>query len=347
MIAVTGIMTGYKKNRPLPYLLAALLAAVSSTGIAQTDSGEDHRWYQVDMVVFANRSTAAAASERWPRDLRLSYPERVARLKTREQFAAEHCRTGQGYQSAAAPSDEQPCAAADPPLPYVLVADPDPEMREVIDRLGRSSNYRRLFTASWTQPMKGRSASPHLLIRGGDQYGRHFELEGHIRISIERYLHLDTDLWLSAFEQHGGMRSDFSGGWQGGVGTAEAGSHWPRIPLPPPAMSVEAESARSARRPAREPQRTGPASWSDGTAVVEDTDADAGGEPPGREPIAYDLNTFLEETGGYALERVVAMRQHRRMRSGQLHYLDHPLFGIVLKITPVKEAQEAGEDEAL
>lgn len=31
--------------------------------------------------------------------------------------------------------------------------------------------------------------------------------------------------------------------------------------------------------------------------------------------------------------RIVAMKQQRRMRSDELHYLDHPLFGVIIKIT--------------
>jgi hypothetical protein len=28
------------------------------------------------------------------------------------------------------------------------------------------------------------------------------------------------------------------------------------------------------------------------------------------------------------------MKQHRRMRSGEIHYLDHPMFGVVVLATP-------------
>lgn len=33
------------------------------------------------------------------------------------------------------------------------------------------------------------------------------------------------------------------------------------------------------------------------------------------------------------------MQQHRRMRSGELHYLDHPLFGLLIQVTPYTPPQ--------
>jgi hypothetical protein len=33
------------------------------------------------------------------------------------------------------------------------------------------------------------------------------------------------------------------------------------------------------------------------------------------------------------------MQQHRRMRSGELHYLDHPLFGLLVQVTPYTPPQ--------
>jgi hypothetical protein len=33
------------------------------------------------------------------------------------------------------------------------------------------------------------------------------------------------------------------------------------------------------------------------------------------------------------------IREHRRMRSEELHYIDHPLIGMIIKVTPVKNAK--------
>ena len=41
----------------------------------------------------------------------------------------------------------------------------------------------------------------------------------------------------------------------------------------------------------------------------------------------------------YSVERTVVLRQHRRMRSNELHYIDHPLFGLLVRITPYETAK--------
>ena len=33
------------------------------------------------------------------------------------------------------------------------------------------------------------------------------------------------------------------------------------------------------------------------------------------------------------------VKQHRRMRSGELHYIDHPMLGLVIKVSPVKKEE--------
>jgi hypothetical protein len=38
---------------------------------------------------------------------------------------------------------------------------------------------------------------------------------------------------------------------------------------------------------------------------------------------------------GAGVGQPVRVRDHRRMRSRELHYIDHPLFGILVQITPV------------
>lgn len=50
-----------------------------------------------------------------------------------------------------------------------------------------------------------------------------------------------------------------------------------------------------------------------------------------------------ETTTRYESVRTVVLNESRRMRSGELHYMDHPLFGIIVKVTPIEVAEEAFE----
>ncbi len=51
--------------------------------------------------------------------------------------------------------------------------------------------------------------------------------------------------------------------------------------------------------------------------------------------LHLDLDLLLETTNGPAPGRF-RMQAHRRMRSGELHYIDHPIMGALIRITPVK-----------
>ncbi|HFA59175.1 MAG TPA: hypothetical protein ENJ83_00640 [Rhodospirillales bacterium] len=77
------------------------------------------------------------------------------------------------------------------------------------------------------------------------------------------------------------------------------------------------------------------------TPSVDDSGAD-GERPEGDGEVA------VEAYGGYH-ERVVRLHQRRRMRSGEIHYLDHPRFGILVLATPYEpppETAPATEPEA-
>ncbi len=66
----------------------------------------------------------------------------------------------------------------------------------------------------------------------------------------------------------------------------------------------------------------------------------------------YESNQYPdysnEETvSRYESQRTVVLNESRRMRSSELHYLDNPLFGILVKVTPIKEQEEVVQDVEL
>ena len=44
-----------------------------------------------------------------------------------------------------------------------------------------------------------------------------------------------------------------------------------------------------------------------------------------------------EETEAYPWHHAITHQQARRMRSGEIHYLDHPIIGVIVQIVPVSE----------
>lgn len=200
--------------------------------------------YQVELVVFAR--SGGDGEERLRQDYRLRYPARLVALQPTQVSAA---------------------------APFQLL--PNDTLRlardaAALDRAG----MRVLFHGAWRQQPQARERADSVLIQGGRRFGAHHELEGYVTLGLERYLHIDSDLWLSRF---------------GAAGDAPIDG--PQLPLPPMATAAD------------QPQ-----------------------------PAAEDA------AGDYAIEQLAVLREQRKMRSGELHYLDHPRFGALVLVTPVETA---------
>lgn len=76
------------------------------------------------------------------------------------------------------------------------------------------------------------------------------------------------------------------------------------------------------------------------------------------EPSAQDQNRFTSFNeafinpfsgmldNNFSVDRTVTLQQSRRMRSNELHYIDHPLMGLVIRVTPYETINEESESEA-
>lgn len=75
--------------------------------------------------------------------------------------------------------------------------------------------------------------------------------------------------------------------------------------------------------------------------------------------VTLDLDYFATSatlggprTGSFALGEIpsaprYALETQRRLRSGELHYIDHPMFGVLVLVTPAPEPPETEADGAL
>ncbi|HKM15789.1 MAG TPA: CsiV family protein [Marinospirillum sp.] len=66
--------------------------------------------------------------------------------------------------------------------------------------LERNNDYRLLFHQAWRMRLVSEVNSIPLLIEGGDYFVGMPELQGKLKLSVARYLHLETDLFLNTFE---------------------------------------------------------------------------------------------------------------------------------------------------
>ncbi len=331
--------------------ISRLLTALAFTFTCITASAADFEgWYQVDLIVFTPRS-ADLDDETWPESAP-SYPANILAISEGDQvrpmrlsqveqlllsdfeideaqgpvdpepdtFAFEGegeaernrrliealLRQEQGLDPAPLPELEAPDESApdstqdlENPIEAALATDM-PDIAEAIDldtifaeaaltggghaleRVGdsslqgiarslrRSSRFNLLGHYSWVQPI---NATPTpVMLQAGQRYDDLFQIEGTLSFSRGRFLHVQTALWFTEFEQRYRDTSPFAA----------------------PAFS---------------------------STLPQEVLADN-----------QDLVKVEQQRGQYVPASRHIMQQSRRMRSAELHYLDHPLFGIVVKI---------------
>ncbi|ODS24639.1 hypothetical protein AB835_02610 [Candidatus Endobugula sertula] len=149
--------------KTLPILVPCLFILASNALFSQSVIAQNEgRWYQVEFLIFKRLTGTEQSGEIWRQDISLNYPEKYRYLSNTLPTKA-HTLGGHNYA------------------------------------LRKSGQYKVLFHKAWNQQMWGKKKSPAIIIRGGERYGIHRELEGSIKIHIGRYLHVSTDLWLNSF----------------------------------------------------------------------------------------------------------------------------------------------------
>ena len=83
--------------------------------------------------------------------------------------------------------------------------------------------------------------------------------------------------------------------------------------------------------------------WETANTVTEEGEADSAIQPQmDFQTIDFSSTTYNETVTRYESVRTVVLNESRRMRSGELHYLDNPMFGVLVKVIPY--APESEED---
>lgn len=260
-----------------PLFLLLILSCWSSSGWTQAQDDTD--WYQVEIVIFERLSGSQSGDpETWPKDISLGYPANWRKLLTSD-------------------------TAADVKSAFVQLPEAERTLNESTGAIADDRAMRVLFHEAWRQPMLPIKEASAIVIRGGNTYEDHTELEGTITLSISRYLHVHTNLWLTQFIPNYGQESE----------------HWPPLPNAPEQQSPRAESPVDST-----------AGFTDDKSVWE----------LNAKPIDEYAN-LIEQP--FLIKEIVTLEQTRRMRSGELHYIDHPRLGMLIKIDNYNP--ESGEIE--
>ncbi|MDO3386387.1 CsiV family protein [Gilvimarinus sp. SDUM040013] len=343
--------------------LAAALLTLATTP-ANSQSSPHEGWYQIEVVIFAR---PLSSDERWPDDITLDYPLNWEALSDpqadfeqrleKAQLEAEAIRQDAKLQSlteqdgspdtslvaqntAPATLTDEATASSDPStgkVPTNTVTDPGQAIIDAVEpvdlarrerfllpreernlnalqqRIDAQTGYRVLFHEAWRQFVTGEKQAPWVLIEGGEAYGEHFELEGSININVSRYLHILTDLWFTEFQ----------------INTGQSRRQWPTLPENP------------YKRLQKNTQRSEANALNTTTVFNDETMFSGSPNAPGDSELDALLSDFLDAP--YMPRQIYTLDQRRRMRSTELHYLDHPRLGLLIKILPYDVPPEETE----
>ena len=296
-------------------------------------AADDERWYKVELLVFTR--DPVVTTELFPPSPELAYPSASRYLhypaRILEVEEAYPGRTGVDEFGRIVISEPPPAGAILPP-PVEEIAQPEESLEDALDlpsafleeveapplrptpfvalaadfrelgasglRLSRSAGATVQFHETWLQPIPARAEALPLVLDESGDLGEWPELQGTVLIHRSRYLHIEANLWRNTRGQ------DLPAAW--------------RI-APPPLGPV---------RVITEP--FSPAPLAPVTVTAEPYPVDFSGLPLYRPPRP-------ELTPVFPYRHAITFEQRRRMKRNELHYIDHPAMGILIKITALDE----------
>lgn len=283
-------------------IFSSQFAAAQNSESVSDDETSNQRWYQVELLVYSNDQETAGDTELWEQQPDLQYPPNSVLLTDpSEKTAADGLPSSLDTKTLQSPiinSVELEEAA------FTLLPTEELKLLSAARKIAYQRDFRILFHGAWRQFISERDKAESIIITGGDKFDNHYELEGTIKLGVERYLHIETDLWLNTFTSN--------------IGLLE--TPWQLLPQRP---SSESFSTTFRENHADDPNQ------------LYSTAGHSSSLPkPSAAQKRISEADLIELFGSrFSVERTVTLRQKRRMRSDELHYLDHPLMGLIVKIT--------------
>ena len=284
------------RGGPIAIAIALTLAAGLASFAAATPAAAATRWYRVEVVVFAQGTD----DEAWGRD--------DWREDGPPALAANTVELLPGLDAA-----DLPVAGSNRPRAFRTLPASALAFGAAADRLDGSNDHRVLLHVGWDQPGFSDDEAPAVHLgtlgaltgageRAAGTNGK--EVEGSIRFWRRRFLHVDVDLSFGDIERWREQRVESApaaarpGGGTTAPGPAAAGTRIGTSERPPAEDSAE---------------RAGGSAAQDGGS---------------RTDAAHGAGT----KAGEGVLRVTRLTRSLRLRSGRLHYIDHPVFGVLLAI---------------
>lgn len=300
-------MTHATTGMLIKHLPTAILLLAGLAGTAHAD--EDEPWYTVEVVVFENRAVGAGDTEHWPDDP--GAPDFTHAVTLAPAPATLPDLPPATDETSTDPASTALAQSQAQPLPFQALDGDQMTLTRVVERMASSQDYRPLLHIAWRQPAtKSGTSEP-------------------VRIST--------------------------------APPAAEGKAGESAPPPPPETLAETEPAAATSSEtmatdgsqADAPATEGEAAATGAQVTLEGTidlsrnrylhlDVDLVYRPPVA-PQSGGLFSIFK--GDQPQVTAYRMHQSRRVRSKQIHYFDHPRFGVLTVVTPVDITTPEPEDE--
>lgn len=196
----------------------------------------------------------------------------------------------------------------------------DREFRDLNDSakaLDRRAKYNVVFHEAWRFGADKNTADPWVIIRAGKQFQDRFEIEGSLRFYKSRFLHFQSDLWLTNFAEDSSDKSD--------------ATKWIELPafpsIPEPSLSDDQDNLNSLEVSIDEADLE---NFFIGSATGEIT-ATGQKEVLESEQKQEQQQEPIQPTS-YPASSLWVFDQSKRLEEQQSYYLDHPKMGILVTI---------------
>jgi len=272
--------------------------------------------YQIELIVFKRgyfQDGQYSDQESWPKDVHLDYPEKVLHLLNNTQFnetVSDYEKHANIYGLNA--DDIKKLVQQNTVYPLPLE---QRSLRREARRISARSEIDILFHEAWIQDIVNKENASALVIKGGSKFGNHYQLEGSINLTRSRFLHADTKLWLTNF---GNTYKQLSNG--------QRVDHWPPLPKTPSPLGASYNVSEFGDNSSSLPRDVINISNYDSVNSSSDTIYSSSSDP-------------------YYIQNIVSINQKKKMRSNEIHYLDHPLMGAIIMIRPLESIAENNAEE--
>jgi hypothetical protein len=314
-------------------------------------------WYQAEVVIF--KHNRRADDERPPANFELNYPHHWQKLimldteidvqnlatlieygSSREitelrkiDFKSQANREGVDVlpntdllnHVANAPIEEEQIRGNYPifEVPYIKLQRNLRNLNETTMVLRRLPQYSVLFHNAWRFPINTTEKDPWIIVEAGSNINSRFELEGSLRFYKSRFLHFESNLWFSENDINIGEPSNVN------------------FPILQDTKILKTLGHDSLRRATNMQESIAPHISLNADNIQENQTnlSTPRAEKSEFFHANYNVTTSVTNninqgttTNNQTVTALWTIEQSQRLKSSEVHYLDHPRIGIILTI---------------